>query len=101
MNWYERPEYHAQLKEMRGWRLYYGDGSTFDSADGSWDEAPVGNVQVLMLYLEPPLYRNQVVAADEYYLPGGSSAKYGLAISDEGFYRIQDRAVHDYRWPGE
>lgn len=30
------------------WRLYYGDGSTFDSTMGSWQDAPPRNVQALV-----------------------------------------------------
>lgn len=34
----------------RGWKLFYGDGRTFSSNDGTWDEAPDQNVQLVMVY---------------------------------------------------
>jgi hypothetical protein len=79
-------------KEMRGWRLYYGDGSTFDSWEGSWEEAPSDNVQILMLYFEPP-YKSQIAGWDDYELPPSSEKKYGKSIPEEHFYSIQHRAV--------
>lgn len=30
------------------WKLYYGDGTTFCDADGSWEEAPSRNAQALV-----------------------------------------------------
>lgn len=98
MQWHERPEYNAQ--DVKGWRIYYGDGSTFDSSQGSWTDAPDEDVQIVMLYLERP-YRNQVCAADVYFLPNGTHPKFGRAIPDEDFYAIQASAVADDRWPGE
>ena len=31
------------------WRIYYGDGSTFSSEDGSWEQAPSDDVQVVVV----------------------------------------------------
>lgn len=30
------------------WRIYYGDGSTFSSDDGAWEDAPGWDVQVIL-----------------------------------------------------
>lgn len=36
---------------MRGWKIYYSNG-TFDSSQGVWDEAPSQDVQAVILYLD-------------------------------------------------
>ena len=33
-----------------GWKIWYGDGSTFFSKQGTWESAPNQDVQVLMTY---------------------------------------------------
>jgi hypothetical protein len=51
------------------WRIYYGDGSTFSSDDGAWEDAPGWDVQVI-------LFRDPIV---------------GWAIRHQGdFFRLDD-----------
>ena len=33
-----------------GWKIWYGDGSTFSSLQGTWKSAPNQNVQIVMTY---------------------------------------------------
>ena len=36
--------------EGRRWRIWYSDGSTFSSADGTWEEAPGRDVQIILFH---------------------------------------------------
>lgn len=99
---------------VRLWRIYYGDGSTFDSNDGTWEEAPSENVQIVSLYEatsdaqgRPTRY---VFSGSDYYFKDGDmfgdsfndrtkvkgSVKYGLYLSDEDFDLIRISAFKDY-----
>ena len=33
---------------MIEWQIFYGDGSTFNSDDGDWEDAPANDVQVVI-----------------------------------------------------
>ena len=76
-----------------GWCIYYSDGSTFSSEDGSWAQAPADDVQVLEI-LHPPPYRTIDHGVDEYRLPGESIVKLGRWMDEAGLYRIIE-GVHD------
>lgn len=39
-----------QTIDWRGWKLFYGNGKTFSSNDGTWADAPDQDVQVLLVY---------------------------------------------------
>ena len=93
---YETSEYEAT--QFVGWRLYYADGSTFDSSDGPWFVAPDSGVLVLMIYQKKP-YKMQIAGFDRYRLPRYKTYKRGVLVDDETFYRVQDRAVNDEEWP--
>lgn len=82
---------------VRSWRIYYADGSTFTSEDGTWAEAPPFGVQCVVYYHEPPLktvdgggsegiYHYQ---ADEF---AGVDVKMGLFVDGDTYYRIMDLA---------
>jgi len=78
---------------IKSWRIYYADGSTFDSTQGSWADAPAFGVQCVVYYHEPPFKDIHVEANDEavYTYQGkgdNSDVKMGLWMDDEGFYRI-------------
>ena len=47
---------------MLAWRIYYGDGSTFSSADGAPSDAPSTNVQAIALEADPTIGRR--ISAD-------------------------------------
>jgi len=78
---------------IRAWRIYYADGSTFSSADGTWEDAPTRGVQVVVWYHDDGL-RTITAGEDVYtYGAGGVGAvKHGSWIDEAGYYRILDRA---------
>lgn len=85
---------------VSGFKLWYADGSTFSSDDGSWSQAPSDGVQVLMIYLEKPL-REIVMGVDEYRLPDRNTVKYGSYMnSEEDVLAMADEAMGDSYWPG-
>ena len=52
---------------MIEWRIYYSDGSTFDSSQGTPDDAPAFGVHVILQLADNGRLRDPVVGAD-YYL---------------------------------
>lgn len=87
------------MSENFSWRLYYADGSTFDSSDGRWEDAPSSGVQALMLYFKPP-YRQFITGIDEYTISDKKQVKYGTLMEpEEAYEEIRDRAFEDYEWP--
>lgn len=77
---------------IRAWRVFYADGSTFDSTQGTWAQAPPFGVQAVVYYEDPP-NKGLAVGQDVYTLEGEDGRKIGLFMDDEGFYRIQDAAA--------
>lgn len=106
---------------IKGWRLYYGDGTTFDSTQGSWEDAPATNVQVLSVYYEETYRifdqsrwqirpRRSLYHTYDYFfkapgdvfgctqapnIPADASVKLGLLINDRTFQDIYNRANLD------
>ena len=39
-----------QTIDWRGWKLFYGNSKTFSSNNGTWENAPDQDVQILMVY---------------------------------------------------
>lgn len=83
---------------VKSWRIYYADGSTFSSTDGTWAEAPAFGVQVIVYYHVPPYKTLQTEGDDTsiYYYLGEDNLeghKMGLWMDEEGFYRIVDAAI--------
>jgi len=33
---------------LADWRIFYGDGSTYNSDEGAWEDAPGWNVQIIL-----------------------------------------------------
>ena len=88
---------------IRAWRIYYADGSTFDSGQGEWADAPPFGVQCVVYYHAPPyktMDRQGVDDAVYVYQGEGDNAhvKMGLWMDDGGFYRILDLAERS-SWP--
>lgn len=75
-----------------GWRITYGDGSTFTSDNGSWDDAPGKNVQILVHLHEPP-YRTFEYGLDEYRLTPDSEPKFGKWMVLEEFEALVAEAL--------
>lgn len=85
---------------IKSWRIYYADGSTFSSEEGTWAEAPAFGVQCVVYYHAPPYKTFQIEGNDrsiyEYIGEGvNEGIKMGLWMDDEGFYRIVDMANKD------
>lgn len=70
-----------------GWRIIYGDGSVYSSDDGTWDDAPSNDVQILEYLHEPP-YRTFTYAEDEYQLTPEHSKKFGAWMEEGAFYAL-------------
>ncbi len=104
------------------WIVYYGDGSTFSSADGSWAEAPPFGVFAIVYYRVGPKGVSRLVQMEQHdrsvfrwpdSLPPpdgaveilgpeatGVPCKYGLWIANGEYFALFDR-VHGEIMPGE
>jgi hypothetical protein len=85
------------MLKIKSWRIYYADGSTFDSSMGTWADAPRFGVECVVYYHEPP-YKTLDIRADGVYEymgkeeDGYGDIKVGLWMDSEGYYRIIDSA---------
>jgi hypothetical protein len=95
------------------WRIYYGDGTTFSSEDGSASSAPPLNVQAIAQALpdDPTVGRKTVSQYDFYWFDGqwfggdlfglfdylmrSGAVKFGRAVPRLEFERHLKRAVTD------
>lgn len=86
---------------IESWAIYYADGSTFTSEDGTWAEAPPFGVQAVVYYHVPP-YKTidgGHNSGDIYTFQGGDAhpdyegVKMGLWVDRDTYYRIQDLAL--------
>jgi len=82
---------------VKGWKVFYSDGSTFDSTQGTWAEAPPFGVTCVVWYHDPP-YKTLDTGGVEgvvYYQSdefAGTDVKLGLWVAGDSFYRIMDLA---------
>jgi len=53
---------------MLRWRIYYGDGSTFDNLQGSADEAPPFGVQFIVQLCDEDRYRDTLQRVDYFIM---------------------------------
>lgn len=83
---------------IKSWRIYYADGSTYDSTMGTWASAPPFGVQCVVYYHDPAPYKTlHKEGTDEsiyWYWGEGDSEnfKMGLWMDEEGLHRILDLA---------
>lgn len=83
---------------IKSWRIYYADGSTFDSTMGTWAEAPPFGVQCVVYYHDPAPYKTVHSEPNDeslYYFQGegdNADVKMGLWMDEEGYYRVIDLA---------
>lgn len=96
------------------WRIFYGDGSTFDSAQGAPSDAPSVNVQAIAQVADPGIGRRTVSRFDFYWFDRGewhgsdlfglfdylmrvspSIVKFGRVLPRLEFEAILNRAVTD------
>jgi hypothetical protein len=98
---------------MPEWKIYYADGKTFDSDDGSWEDASVEGVQAVT-DSHAELGRRVWHSRDHYVRKHGEVyatddigallrslrfIKFGLAIGKEEFDRILENATMDPAFP--
>lgn len=83
------------MLHIKSWRIYYADGSTFSSKDGTWAQAPPFGVQCVVYYHSPPRKTLDVNSEGVYiYQAEGypEDVKLGLWMDGGGYYRIMDLA---------
>lgn len=100
-------------RDIIAWKIFYGDGSTFSSKDGEWEDAPTTNIQVVMLYErwtdEQGRNKRRIMAGYDFYFKDGDTygsynlgdqvrldAKTGEWISNKDFADVEKRAIDDY-----
>ena len=93
------------------WRIYYGDGSVFSDADGSPEDAPAANIQIIVQD-DPVVGRYLLSQKDYYFFREGQwygsdlfgmiehfqltgELKTGRSVSNEQYDAIQKRAIED------
>jgi len=83
---------------IQSWRIYYADGSTFSSEDGTFAQAPPFGVQCVVYYRVDD--KNRLLrwidsgSGDEndIFVYQGEGWKMGMWMDTEGCYRIHDLA---------
>ncbi len=65
--------------ELMDWRIYYADGSTFDSSQGEPNDAPPTGVACIM---QRDASGREVVKGDDYYYWGGPTDQWCGADRD-------------------
>jgi hypothetical protein len=101
-----------QIRSARPqWKIYYGDGSTFDSTEGDPEDAPATDIQIIIQFSEDG-ERDRQSGSDYYvrrdgrwqgvdifglfdYLMSESRVKFGRYLSNRAFRRISDHANSD------
>ena len=95
------------------WRIFYGDGTTFDSDTGGPEDAPCTNVQIIV-EPHPDVGRRMWQKCDYYWYdrafwwggdivgyldylmcPGWKTVKFGRAMHTKDFDHIYRRAKND------
>lgn len=98
-----------------GWKIWYGNGTTFSSRQGTWERAPDQDVQVVMVYYDKKdgqgrSCRTVFCGDDKYWknredefgtsfediIKEGDIVKHGKWTNDEGFERTRLKAMKDY-----
>ena len=82
---------------VKAWRVWYADGSSFSSDDGTWADAPAFGLQCVVWYHDPPFRTvdtggtDGVVCwqSDEF---AGTDVKLGLWVDADTHYRVMDMA---------
>jgi hypothetical protein len=73
--------------------VFYADGSTFTSEQGSWAEAPPFGVQAVVYYHVPAGTTLQMDSDVYCWLgqeAGGQPWKMGLFVDDDAYWRVHD-----------
>lgn len=87
---------------IKSWRVYYADGSTFDSTMGAWAEAPPFGVQCVVYYHEPSGVTfdqggNDISIYEYLGQAEGTSepVKMGLWTDGESYWRVHNLATRE------
>lgn len=97
---------------MVDWRIYYGDGSTFDSSQGSPLHAPALNVQCIVqpdpdvgrhvvskfayYWWDGEWYGGDLFGLHDYLMrPGPKTVKFGRTVSNAEYRAVVRRAAAD------
>jgi hypothetical protein len=84
------------MLKVDSWRIFYADGSTFSSADGSWSDAPPFGVQCVAYYNTHGVTLHTEANDESVYVYQGENElegiKMGLWMDSKGYYRILDIA---------
>ena len=97
------------------WRIYYGDDSTYDSNDGSPEDAPAANIQAIVQFNE--LVGRELLRKFDFYLHIDGQwigvdwfglvdhmmdqgiVKSGRCLPREQYQKISYKALHDSDFP--
>lgn len=81
---------------IKSWKIFYADGSVFDSSMGSWAEAPAFGVECVVYYHTDgkTIHKEPHDNSRYFYLGEGELTGYklGLWMDSDGYYRILDAA---------
>lgn len=85
---------------MLSWRVYYLDGSTFDSSRGGPQDAPASGVLSIAMLRDAPWYGGDQWGLMQYLLePGWKRVLFGRSVTDELFHQVSQRAADDPDFP--
>ena len=85
-----------------GWKIFYSDGSTFSSRQGTWAEAPANNVQIIIMYQDlrdDPKSHKAIRGRDYYDFDGEKFYKSDTAADLPGIaIKRSGRQMKDTDW---
>lgn len=84
---------------IAGWKIWYGDGSTFSSAGGAWSAAPREGILHVFVAFEPnPVMFGYVLSGLECYPPltVGDEMIAGMEVTHEHYHETLRRAATEF-----
>jgi Icc-related predicted phosphoesterase len=78
--------------KILGWKVYYGNEEIISSKEAEWEDIPNDDVQVIVLYHEPP-YRT-FLGGHDYYLKVEDEDDYLIFGSSDSLEYIMTRYGH-------
>lgn len=86
---------------MLEWRIYYADGSTFDSGQGDAHESPFERGVIAIVYPDSDIGRRVLSSFDDYYYRADQGLWYGCDAWATKWYLIRHAYVITAVRPGE
>jgi len=107
------------VKEIIGWKLYYGDGTVVCSMQAYWSEAPSHNIQVLIVFFQETYrihrdgdwyednYRDLYFGHDYFWqfgngrandVPEDAEVKIGKELPQDEWRLLYNQAQRDMKW---